>query len=219
MGAEEGRQESMSNFRRIAVTGLMGLCAISASCESEKTEISRHVQVPPKVAFDFPEKPDFLSVVEKNFPQNGVYTTWGVIFNQDRLWSQTVRVRGTIVDISRDCPFYTTPRKKAARGRHHRRANAEPVSQEQRYCPGLSVVLSAPEGSMHPLRLVGYHPYYHPHLKPGMELDVTGQYLRFTTVMGRTYVESVNGLLVVEKIHNLILDNEGNVKPSHTTLP
>ena len=169
------------------------------SCAQEATQAGPelHEQVAPKVAIELPAPPDFDGAMAAAKPVDGIYSTWGLI---DKL----VRVRGKIVEVSDDCPNLTKPRKRKSR---------QVVSK----CQSLSVVIAG-DDDLHTIRVTGYHPYYHPHFKVGMELDITGQYVEQTRFLGMVYVEPDNGLIVAHRLHGMGVNRAGKFTTNRNEL-
>lgn len=177
------------------LTALGFLLFTSCSSETATTEPVLHVQIPPKVAVELPDIPNFDDAIAAAQPVDDVYSAWGLLYDQRKLIDHVVRVRGAIVDISDDCPNLTAPRKR--RGRR-------PSSK----CQELSVVI-ADDDNLHKIRVTGYHPYYHPHFKIGMELDVTGQYVKQARVLGMVAFEPEDGLIVAHRLHGMGVNRAG----------
>lgn len=166
--------------------------------EAQKKEpFVPHAQVQPENEITLPNVPNFSNAIRAAQPKKNVYSAWGLIYHKTELIDTEVRVRGKIVEVSRDCPEYTMPKK-------HRKAQP-PLTK----CTGISVIIASPDEHPGKLRLAGYHPYYHPHLKPGMEVDVEGKYTYFTSFRGMTYVEPEDGLIEVRRFNGMAVDKRG----------
>lgn len=187
-----------------ALTAALALCA---ACSQPPQKPALHEKIEPKSEIQFPQKPDFAAIAADAAPVNGVYTTWGLAFNQANLLGQTVRVRGKIVEVSPDCPALTQPRTRAAKRKAMKRHDADDGAKK---CLGLSVKINSPDDKNAPLRITGYHPFYHPHLKPGMEMDVTGKFLRSTNFLGMPAVEADDGLIHAIELRGMGVDKDGN---------
>lgn len=176
------------------------------SCAQEATQAGPelHEQVAPKVAIELPAPPDFDGAMAAAKPVDGIYSTWGLIYDKQKLIDKVVRVRGKIVEVSDDCPNLTKPRKRKSR---------QVVSK----CQSLSVVI-ADDDDLHTIRVTGYHPYYHPHFKVGMELDITGQYVEQTRFLGMVYVEPDNGLIVAHRLHGMGVNRAGKFTTNRNEL-
>lgn len=184
------------------VGGLVGVALFcSLGCEEEKQAVKKHEKVAPKVELSFPDRPDFSSVVAASVSQEeGILTTWETIFKQKKTLNKEIRVKGVITEVSEDCPALTVPPKPKKRGQK---------TEEDRHsykCRTLSVRIKSPEDSNKSLLVTGYHPYYHPHLKPGMTLDVTGNYVLYSSA---GFVEPVNGLIVTHEFHGMAVSKKG----------
>ena len=175
-----------------------------AGCKQEKPKPVLHEQKQAQEPVSLPEVPSFNSILGQVRPdKNGIYTTWAAIFNKDKLLNTEIRVKGTIVEVSEDCPEITVPKviqkKKGA-------VAEEQDDKKQNKCPaGLSVTINSPDDVSYPLLITNYHPFYHPWLKPGMTMDVTGKYVLF----GNSFIDSRNGLLIISEIHNMGVDKSG----------
>ena len=174
--------------------------------DQQKTPFVPHAQVLPKNEITLPDVPNFSNAIQAASPQKNIYSAWGLIYHKTELIDTEVRVRGKIVDVSRDCPEYTLPKK-------HRKT--QPVKTK---CTGLSVIISSPDDHPSKLRLAGYHPYYHPHLQPGMEVDVVGKYTYFTSFRGMTYVEPEDGLIEVYRFNGMAVDKRGHFTTNKTEI-
>lgn len=167
--------------------------------EQKKEPFVPHAQVQPKNEITLPSIPNFSNAIQASQPQKDVYSAWGLIYRKAELIDTEVRVRGKIVEVSRDCPEYTLPKK-------HRKKAQTPETK----CTGISVIIASPEAHPGKLRLAGYHPYYHPHLQPGMEVDVVGKYTYYTSLRGMTYVEPEDGLIEVHRFNGMAVDKRGH---------
>ena len=170
------------------------------SCAQEATQAGPelHEQVAPKVAIELPAPPDFDGAMAAAKPVDGIYSTWGLIYDKQKLIDKVVRVRGKIVEVSDDCPNLTKPRKRKSR-------------------QVVSVVIAG-DDDLHTIRVTGYHPYYHPHFKVGMELDITGQYVEQTRFLGMVYVEPDNGLIVAHRLHGMGVNRAGKFTTNRNEL-
>ncbi len=186
--------------RCLLVTAAVTAGMSMIGCEQEREKTPLHAQVTVETAIELPEKPDFMTAIEKMAPaKDGVYTPESLVFHQKELLDKTVRVRGRIVDVSEDCPSVTVPRKK--RGKDQAQDDIR-----DRKCRHFSVLISSDEGSSRRVLLTGYHPYYHPHLTVGMSIDATGKYVLF----GSNMVSSRDGMILVDKLHDMGVDTSGN---------
>ncbi|MBR4985266.1 MAG: hypothetical protein IKY83_05965 [Proteobacteria bacterium] len=187
---------------------LLAGCMILGGCAQEREKTPLHEQVVPKHKVDLPDRPDFDSVLIKSAPKkDGILSTWWLVHNQQDYLDKEVRVRGVITSVSEDCPQYTAPRKRPQKGRRGASEDEETVSRK---CRGLSVVIDSPENSNKLVEVVGYHPFYHPHLKPGMTLDVTGKYVLFGNDMFGGYISYRNGLILTSELHGMGVDRTGH---------
>lgn len=180
---------------------VLGIFLCGCEVEREVSSEPLHEQIAPKTPIDMPEHPDFAPAIAAAQPKDGVYSTWGVVFHRKELLNTVIRVRGKIVDVSEDCPQLTHPRGRKSR---HKAQKAQEASR----CYSISVVI-ATEGGAHKIRVAGYHPFYHPHLKPGMELEVTGEYVENANLFGMTYIEPDNGLIIAHVLHGMGVNRAG----------
>ncbi len=181
----------------IAVSSLLLLTV--CSCKQEIEEFPLHRAEPDGAEIKLPAHPDFQAI--RQIPiqfDDSVYTTWGVISNQKKLLASEIRVRGTITEVSEDCPGMTKPRKSKKVGKKRIREGYK--------CKGLYVMIKSPESVNKSIMVVGYHPYFHPYFKVGMELDVTGQYL----LEADQFVRPRDGLLYSLVVNNMAVDRRGN---------
>ena len=184
---------------------LVGLsCFLYAGCQKEKPAPVLHEQGKPEIPVVFPDIPDFDSALQNVKPnKDGLYTTWSAVFNQDKLIDKEIRVKGEIVEVSEDCPEITRPKKKAQtskkkKGKKQEEPEVAPVEETNKpKCTSVYVVIKSPKDQNYPLLITNYHPYYHPHLSVGMELDVTGKYV----LHGNGFIRAKNGLLIISEIH------------------
>lgn len=174
-----------------------------ASCGTEPTAAAPklHERIEPKTAIDLPPVPNFDEAVILATPVDGVYSPWGLLYHRRELTDTVVRVKGTIADVSEDCPSLTSPGKRKGRGGRKERGDAPK-------CQSLSFVI-ADETGQHKVRVAGYHPFYHPHLKVGMTADVTGQYARQARLFGIVYIEPDNGLIIAHRLHGMGVNRAG----------
>ena len=185
---------------------LIGLSLLLiAGCKQEKPKPVLHEQKQAQVPVALPDVPEFNTVLGQVRPdRHGIYTTWAAIFNKDKLLNTEIRVTGTIVEVSADCPEITVP--KAVQKKKGVVAAETQDEPKQNKCPaGLSVTINSPDDHNHPMIITNYHPFYHPWLKPGMTMDVTGKYVLF----GNSFIDSRNGLLIISEIHNMGVDKSG----------
>lgn len=181
-------------------------CFVFAGCAQEREKTPLHEQVVAKHKVDLPERPDFDSVLSKSAPKkDGVLSTWWLVHNQKDFLDKEVHVRGVITSVSEDCPLYTGPRKRVRKSRRDK-ADEEAGTRK---CRGLSVVIDSPEHSNKLVEVIGYHPFYHPHLKPGMTLDVTGKYVLSGNDAFSTFIAYRNGLIVASELHGMGVDRTG----------
>lgn len=176
---------------------LLSLC----SCQQELETFPLHERVVPKEPVKLPDHPDFAALARiQDQYDDGAYTTWGVIKNQKKLMAREVRVRGRITEISDDCPALTDPKFKRVKkvGKKRVRTGYQ--------CKGLYVMIKSPEDVNKSLMIIGYHPYFHPHFKLGMEMDVSGAYL----MSSNQFMRSRDGLVHTFVINNMAVDKKGN---------
>ena len=182
---------------------LIILCLLLCSCTKEEKPIELHTQITPKSPIEFPLRPNFYSALEQTKPsKDNIYTTWAAVFNQNNLKDSKVRIRGTVSEISADCPEITKPVIIKKKGKSQKVNQPVPNSRK---CRNLTVTINSPDGKHAPMMLTGYHPYYHPHFKEGMTIDVSGKYVFF----GNGLVASQNGLILVDEFHNIGVNAEG----------
>ena len=177
---------------------VMLVMLLMCGCRQELEEFPKHERVEPSQPVRLPEHPDFQAF--RNIPithEDGAYTTWGVILNQKKLMAREIRVRGTITEVSEDCPAMTDPKRSLRK---------KGKKKEGYKCKGLYVMIRSPENVDKSLMVMGYHPYFHPHLKIGMELDVTGTYL----MKAEQFMRSRDGLLLTSWFYNIGVDKKGN---------
>ena len=183
---------------------LVILCLFLCSCTKEEQPIELHTQITPKSPIEFPLMPNFYAAMEKTKPtKDNIYTTWAAVFNQNNLMDSKVRIQGNVSSISADCPEITKPIiQKKKKGKPQKVEQPVPNSRK---CHNLTVTINSPEGMHAPIILTGYHPYYHPHFKIGMPIDVSGKYVYF----GNGLVASQNGLVLVDEFHNIGVNADG----------
>ncbi|GEM_PF-3337888 len=182
---------------------LVILCLFLCNCTKEEQPIELHSQITAKNPIEFPLIPSFHSAIEKTKPtKDNIYTTWAAIFNQNTLMDSKVRIQGNIIDISADCPEITRPVISKKKGKAKKAAHPVPNSRK---CRNLTITINSPEDMHAPIILTGYHPYYHPHFKIGMPIDVSGKYVYFSNGL----VSSQNGLIQVDEFHNIGVNANG----------
>lgn len=182
---------------------LVILCLFLCNCTKEERPIELHSQITTKNPIEFPLMPNFYAAMEKTKPtKDNIYTTWAAIFNQNNLMDSKVRIQGNITDISADCPEITRPVIHKKKGKAQKSAPPVPNSRK---CRNLTITINSPEGMHAPIILTGYHPYYHPHFKIGMPIDVSGKYVYFTNGI----VAAQNGLIQVDEFHNIGVNANG----------
>lgn len=186
------------------------ICLLGSGCAREEQPVVLHERIQAKRDVPLPAKPSFNQALENAKPtRDGVYSTWGAIFHQKELLDSTIRLRGEVTEISADCPEITQPQPK----KKGKRPAAVPVPNSRK-CRNLTVTISSPETMTAPIMLTGYHPFYHPHFKTGMEIDVTGKYVLFD----KGLVSSQNGILVVDSFHNIGVNAEGHFTANRVEL-
>ena len=172
-------------------------------CEEKKQTIEKHAKVEPRVAISMPDRPDFDGVIQSSISQEeGILTTWEAVFKQKKYLNKEIRVKGVIVSVSEDCPEVTLPKKSKKRDKDQE--ESERANSYQ--CRNLFVRIQSPENSDKSIVVTGYHPYYHPHLKPGMTVDVTGDYVLYSTT---GFVEPVTGLILMKEFHGMAVSKKG----------
>ncbi len=189
-------------MKRLVFAVLVWVLLLSVSgCQQELETFSLHTRVEPETPVKLPEHPDFKALAKiKDQFEDGVYTTWGVITHQKKMMARMIRVRGTITEISDDCPAITNPNYKRVK-----KVGKKKV-REGYSCKGLYVMIRSPEDVNKSLMVVGYHPYFHPKFKVGMEMDVTGAYL----MSANQFMRSRDGLIQAQVINNMAVDKKGN---------
>lgn len=202
-------------MKKLIIPAIIISTLAMTSCKQEKPAPVLHEKVEASVPVKLPEVPDFDSVLQQVVPsKNNTYTTWAAVFNQDKLLNTEIRISGKIVEVSDDCPELTLPKSKQTaqqkQSGHHKKNKKDktpPPAQETTpiQCPGLSVTINSPDDHNYPIMITGYHPFYHPHLKPGMTMDVTGKYVLF----GNSFIDARNGLLMISEFHNMGVDRTG----------
>ncbi len=195
-------------MKKIAFLMIAGIIFL-AGCEQKRPDPVPHEKVEGAVATNLPNHPVFETVLEQTEPNKKVYTAWGAIFHQEDLFDKEIRVTGVITEVSTDCPQYTAPRVKSKKKGAAPEAEA-PAPQAAHKCHGIYFKMATPTHKQRAIEVVGYHPYYHPHLEVGMEVDVTGKYVKVANTMGRGYVQFRDGVLLTKEIHNMGLDRSGN---------
>ncbi|MBQ1266746.1 MAG: hypothetical protein IIY06_08270 [Proteobacteria bacterium] len=183
-------------FRKFLVTVPL-ILLMMCGCKQEQETFPKHERVEPTQHVRLPEHPDFQAIRE--IPVNledGAYTTWGVILNQKKLIAREIRVRGEITEVSDDCPAMTDPKKRIVK---------KGKKREGYKCKGLYIMIRSPENVDKSLMVMGYHPYFHPYLKPGMTLDVTGTYL----MKAEQFMRSRDGLILTSWFNNMGVDKKG----------
>ena len=196
-------EEEMTKSDLIAC--VLAGCFVFSGCAKEREKTPLHEQVKAKHKVEFPERPDFDRVLSKAAPKkDGILSTWWLVHNQKDYLDKEVRVRGVITSVSEDCPLYTAPRKR--KGRRGETDNDEALTRK---CRGLSVTIDSPENSNKLVEVIGYHPYYHPHLKPGMTVDVTGKYALFGNDNFGLFIPYRNGLILTKELHGMGVDHTG----------
>lgn len=187
----------MSFYKVFAVISLAML--LFCGCKQELESFPKHERVEPSQHVHLPEHPDFQAFREIPIQfDDGSYTTWGVILNQKKLIAREIRVRGEITEVSDDCPAMTKPPKSTKKKKGKK--------QEGYKCKGLYVMIRSPENVDKSLMIMGYHPYFHPHLEKGMTLDVTGTYL----MKAEQFMRSRDGLILTSWFNNMGVDKKGN---------
>lgn len=171
-------------------------------CDEEQAGPVLHQKKEPVVPIALPDRPNFDSIIDSSISrEKGIMTTWEAVFRQKDYLNKTVHVKGVITEVSEDCPTVTLPpklRKRALKGE-------EPESKFSYKCRNLYVKIKSPDSSDKSILVTGYHPYYHPHLKPGMELDVTGNYMLYA----HGFVEPVTGLITSKELHGMAVSKKG----------
>lgn len=186
------------------VPGLLTICVLFLSCEQQKAPIELHHQVTTSMSVELPSAPNFYEAMQKFKPdKDGIWTTDGLIFNQKEMRNsdKLVRVRGRVSSVSPDCPEITKPYQK--RGPYSK--DDITAARKTKRCRTLNVTIRSEERGRE-IRITGYHPFYHPHLKPGTELDLTGKYVSFSST---GLVEWRSGLIIAEEFHNIGVDKDG----------
>ncbi len=197
---------------------LISLLLMLTGCEQEREKPVLHTQVQPVHELEFPEKPDFMSVLSEMAPsRDGIYTTAGVVFNQSELLQKEIRVRGQIVSVSDDCPELTLPkakRKQVLKEREKRDFGKTETQTYIRKCRQLHITINSPKDIGKPIVVTGYHPFYHPHFEKGMGIDVTGKYVLYTNGL----VSATNGIIIADKLHDMGVDVNGNFTTSRAEI-
>jgi len=190
----------MHRLRPLVTSALViGLAAaFLLGCGPEEEEITKHEQKSGKVPVDLPAKPNLESILgaDKTLP-DGSMTVIGLILDRSNYFGKQVQVRGIVREASLDCPFLTDPTYEKPK---------EGEREQLRKCEGLYVTIA--DNPTHPkeLVLVQYNPYLHPHLEPGTEIVAKGIY----DTHGAGFIRPRDGLVVVEEVLNLAVDEEGN---------
>ena len=192
-------------MRKPAITALLlgSALFLFAGCSQERPKPVPHEKVQGSIPVSLPDRPIFETVLTQTEPKKGVYTPWGAIFHQQTLMDQEIRVSGEIVAVSDDCPALTAPQTNA------KQRGGRAPDPAARKCNGLSVKIASPDHRHRTITVVGYHPFYHPHLEVGMTLDVTGKYVRFGNSMGHGYVQYRDGLILTKELHQMGVDKSG----------
>ena len=187
---------------------MLALCLALTACEQQKAPIQLHQKIETQMPVELPDKPNFYEAMAKFKPdKQGVWTTDGLIFNQKELRNsdKPLRVKGVVSTVSPDCPEVTKPYNHKA----HKKA---PYSKEEiaaarklKRCRTLNVTIKSTERGME-IPITGYHPFYHPYLTPGTELDLTGKYVSFSP---SGLVEWRSGVIIVDEFHNIGVDING----------
>ena len=194
---------------RFYVSTLLAICLALTACEQQKAPIQLHQKVETAQPVGLPAKPDFYAANAKFQPdKNGVWTTDGLIFNQKEMRNsdKPVRVKGIVSSVSPDCPEVTKPYHTKGHKKAPYTKDEIAAAKKTKRCRTLNVTIKSNERGME-MRVTGYHPFYHPHLKPGTELDITGKYVSFSP---SGLVEWRSGLIIVDEFHNVGVDNNGN---------
>ena len=173
-------------------------CGLSG-CESQDTDkIEKHEKKTARAPVDLPPKPNLDSIL--NAPRqhpDGALTVTGLILDKNQYFGTNVMVRGVVREVSEDCPFKTDPKEKE---------NRPKPGEYRRMCKVVSVTLADSSIAPKELLIINYPPYLHPHLKPGTEMLVKGNY----DIEAGGFVRPRDGLLLVEEVLNLYVDDEGN---------